>query len=223
MDVSTPPLWLVSGTIGAGKTALCRALAGQARAAGWDVAGLLSPGVFDAGQKTAIQVEDLRTGEHRLLASIEPRPGFDLPFGQWHFDRAALAWGNHVLEHSLPCDLLVVDELGPLELLHGQGFTAAQAALAGGRYRMGIAVVRPALVETFSSLLPPQRVIAPDRSVGGDDADRLPDLRAFISQLDLSADRAGLPGGAVGALPAPLLSGDASLTHIHLPPRLFCL
>ena len=162
--MSAPPLWLISGVIGAGKTALCRALAGEARAAGWDVAGLLSPGVFEAGQKIAIQVEDLRSGERRLLASIEPRPGFDLPFGQWHFDRAALAWGNHVLKHSLPCDLLVVDELGPLELLHGQGFTAAQGALAGGRYRMGLAVVRPALVETLSALLLPQRVVASDPS-----------------------------------------------------------
>jgi nucleoside-triphosphatase len=169
VDVSAPPLWLISGVIGAGKTALCRALAGEARAAGWDVAGLLSPGVFEAGQKTAIQVEDLRSGERRLLASIEPRPGFDLPFGQWHFDRAALAWGNHVLEHSVPCDLLVVDELGPLELLHGQGFTAAQAVLAGGRYRLGIAVVRPALVETLSVLLSPQRVVAPDPSSSGEE------------------------------------------------------
>ena len=49
-------------------------------------------------------------------------------------------------------------------LLPGQGFTAAQAALAGGRYRVGIAVVRPALVETFSVLLPPERVVAPDSS-----------------------------------------------------------
>jgi nucleoside-triphosphatase len=164
VDVNAPPLWLISGDIGAGKTTLCRNLAGRARAAGWDVAGLLSPGVFDAGQKTAIQVEDLRSGERRLLASLGPRPDFDLAFGRWYFNRAVLAWGNHVLEQSVPCDLLIVDELGPLELLRGQGFTAAQAALAGGRYRLGIVVVRPALVETFSALLPPQRVVALDSS-----------------------------------------------------------
>jgi nucleoside-triphosphatase THEP1 len=164
MDVSAPPVWLISGEIGAGKTALCRALASRARAAGWDVAGLLSPGVFAAGQKTAIQVEDLRSGARRLLASAEPRAGFDLAFGRWHFDRAVLAWGNQVLEESAPCDLLMVDELGPLELLLGQGFSAAQAVLAGGRYRVGIAAVRPALVETFSALLPPQRVVAPGSS-----------------------------------------------------------
>ena len=66
------------------------------------------------------------------------------------------------MAQSAPCDLLLVDELGPLEMLRGQGFTAAQAALAGGRYRLGIAVVRPALVKTFSALLPPQRIVTPD-------------------------------------------------------------
>jgi nucleoside-triphosphatase len=164
VDVNAPPLWLISGEIGVGKTALCRALAGQACAAGWDVAGLLSPGVFEARQKTAIQVEDLRSGERRLLASLGPRPDIDLAFGRWYFNRAVLAWGNHVLEQSVPCDLLIVDELGPLELLRGQGFTAAQASLAGGRYRLSIGVVRPTLVETFSALLPPQRVVAVDSS-----------------------------------------------------------
>lgn len=162
--MSAPPLWLVSAEIGAGKTALCRVLADLARAAGWHVAGLLSPGVFEAGQKTAIQVEDLRSGERRLLASTEPRVGFDLAFGQWNFNRAALAWGNQVLAQSTPCELLMVDELGPLELLLDQGFTAAQAVLAEGRYRVGVVVVRPALVETLSALLRPQRVVKPDRS-----------------------------------------------------------
>ncbi len=166
--MSTPPLWVISGEIGAGKTALCRALVDRARPAGWDVAGLLSPGVFEAGQKIAIQVEDLRSRERRLLASREPRAGFDLAFGQWHFDRVALAWGNHVLEHGAPCDLLMVDELGPLELVRGQGFTAGLAVLAGGRYRVGIAVVRPALVETFGALLPPLRIVTPERARFGE-------------------------------------------------------
>lgn len=160
--MSAPPLWVISGEIGAGKTMLCRALADLARAAGWDVAGLLSPGLFEAGQKTAIQVEELRSGERRLLASSAPRPGFALTFGRWHFDRTVLDWGNQVLAQSVPCDLLMVDELGPLELLRGEGFTAAQAALAWRRYRLGIAVVRPALMDTFSALLLPQQIVVLD-------------------------------------------------------------
>lgn len=157
--MSAPRLWVVSGPIGAGKTTLCRGLADRARAAGWDVAGLLSPGVFAGEQKTAILLEDLRSGERRLLASSAPRPGFDLSLGRWHFDPAALAWGNRVLVQSTPCDLLIVDELGPLELLRGEGFTAAPAVLVEGRYRLAVAVVRPALVETFGDRLPVQRIV----------------------------------------------------------------
>jgi len=70
MDVTTPPLWVLTDERGAGKTVHCGALAEQASIAGWDVAGLLSPGIFKDGVKTGILTQDLRTGESRPLAML---------------------------------------------------------------------------------------------------------------------------------------------------------
>lgn len=160
----TSPIWVLSGPIGSGKTTLCGALVAQARDRGWDVAGLLSPAVFEGESKSGILAEDLRTGETRLLARAAPHPPFDLQLGNWYFDRSSLAWGNRVFEASLPCDLLVVDEIGPLELVQGAGWSAALTALRRGAYRLALVVVRPALLDRIRSLCPIRGIITPDRT-----------------------------------------------------------
>jgi nucleoside-triphosphatase THEP1 len=143
---------ILTGGRGAGKTALCQRLAFQARKAGWDTAGVFSPAVFENGVKTGIGIKDPRSGEQRLLALRLP-PEKILPGGLgWDFDPAAFAWGNELLEHACPCDLLVVDELGPLELVRGEGWQKGIAALNSGAYRLGLAVIRPELLDTARRL-----------------------------------------------------------------------
>jgi nucleoside-triphosphatase len=154
MDMTAPRLWTLTGPRGVGKTTFCRLLAGYARTAGWDVAGLISPTIVEEGLKTGILAEDLRIKEQRPMASVSSHPPFDLQLGKWFFDCAALDWGNHVLENCLPCDLLIVDELGPLELLRGEGWTAALSVLRQPTYRLGLIVVRPELQETARARLP---------------------------------------------------------------------
>lgn len=71
---SRPRLQLVTGERDAGKTRWCERAIAAARAAGRDVRGLLSPGAFVAGQKVAIRVRDLCSGEERILATRRPLP-----------------------------------------------------------------------------------------------------------------------------------------------------
>lgn len=154
-----PPLWLLTGARQAGKTTLCSRLADLAREKGWDVAGLLSLAVFKDEAKTGIVVQALRGGETRLLAAAEPAPGLTLAQGRWRFDQTAIDWGNKMLEDSLPCDLLIVDEIGPLELVSAQGWTAALPVLRSKDYRVGIVVVRPELIEAACTRLPIHAVL----------------------------------------------------------------
>ncbi len=158
MDLNRPPLWLLTGASGSGKTRVCRALADSLRARGQDVAGLLSPPVLFAGEKTGILAEDLRSGERRVLGVRKggeniPRHAIReaIPVGGWLFDPQTLAWGNRGIAAAPPCDFLIVDELGPLEFHRGIGLTAAFAALEGGQYRAALAVIRPNLVSLARS------------------------------------------------------------------------
>lgn len=176
MDVI--PIWLLTGPRAAGKTTFCRHLAEHTRRAGWDVAGLLSPAVLEGEVKTGILAEDLRTGETRPLASAACHPPFDLSLGDWYLDRAVIAWGSHVLEASLPCDLFIVDELGPLEFELGGGWLIALTALRQPQYRLGLVVVRPELLENAQASLPVAGIISLDNS-----KDPAAEARAWWEQL----------------------------------------
>ncbi|MDW8070025.1 MAG: nucleoside-triphosphatase [Anaerolineae bacterium] len=152
---------LLTGERGSGKTTVCQRWAYQARVAGWDVAGLLSPAVFDKGRKVAIDAFDLRSGERRRLAwtRTSAASAEALCTLAWCFDPATVAWGNQVLASATPCDLLIVDELGPLELEHNQGWTAGIAAVNTNCYRQAWVVVRRELLGIAQRLWPTGEVV----------------------------------------------------------------
>ncbi len=117
----------------------------------FDVAGVLSPARFERGVKVGIDVLDLRSGELRRLAHLRTMETASDVTGvvtqRWRFDAAALAWANQVLATATPCDLLVVDELGPLELEQERGWTAALATIDTRAFDMALVVVRKSLLE----------------------------------------------------------------------------
>jgi len=141
--------WIVTGERGVGKTTFCRRLMEMANAAGWDVAGLLSLPRYEGEVKTGIQILDLRQGASRIMASTRPNEVEGFRFCGWTFSEAALAWGNEILRRATPCDLLIVDEVGPLEFDAGSGMTACFQELESEAYCLAIAVVRPAYEERF--------------------------------------------------------------------------
>ncbi len=146
---------VITGEQGAGKTTLVEKLADLARQAGWDVAGVVTPGRYHNGQKAAISVRDLRRGDQRELAELRTAGRGDGPETQdWRFHQVALDWGSAVLQRAAPCDLLVVDELGPLELERGAGWRAALDVLRGRAYRRALVVVRPSLLDRFFAVCP---------------------------------------------------------------------
>lgn len=155
----TADLTLITGLRGAGKTSWCAALVEQARAANRSVGGLLSPARFEAGRKTGIMLVNVHTGEQRLLGCRQAASGFSQRIGCWHFDPAAIRWANTTLEALPPVDVTIIDELGPLELEQGAGFTAALDLLDAGRYRAAWVVIRPELLAAAQARWPVARVL----------------------------------------------------------------
>jgi nucleoside-triphosphatase THEP1 len=146
---SQPLLFVITGSRGTGKTTFCLRMIEAARKASWQVSGVLSPPVFEGSRRTAIQVEDLHSGEVRQLATRrdENASGGALQHTRnWDFDPEVLAWGNQVLQASTPAQLLVVDELGTLEFEREQGWLAGLDAIDSRAYQVALVVIRSELL-----------------------------------------------------------------------------
>jgi len=128
--------------IGAGKTTWCTRLVKLAREQGLSVSGVLSPSIYKSQHKVGINIVDLRTDEIRQFAQLREKRARGEGTPRWAFDQDALTWANQVIGESEQCDLLVMDELGPLELLQNKGLTALDA----GKYKVACAVIRSSLL-----------------------------------------------------------------------------
>ena len=165
-------LYLLSAASGAGKTTWCLEFVRQSHKQGLIVSGLLSPAVFNGGQKNGIDLLDLATQERRRLAfrpsSNQGETG--LVTGAWCLDRDTLTWGNQCLRKQDDADILVLDEIGPLEFIHGKGLLAGLKLIDSGNYRLAIVTIRPSLLENALQRWPHSRVIEPcqEENIRGD-------------------------------------------------------
>lgn len=153
-DATEPRLVVLTGGRGSSKTRWCLALRAAARAAGLEVAGVISPPVYADGGKIGIDVQDAATGERRRLAERPPPDMTGTAGLGWRFDLAALAWGDALLANAPACDLLFVDELGPLEFRGVGGFRSGFTAIEASRYRLAVVVVRPELIDAAQARWP---------------------------------------------------------------------
>lgn len=146
---STRVPYLLCGPSGSGKTTWLLEMLRFAQQAEWQCGGLISPPVFENNHKTAIELLDAASGERRRLAQRRPpasvpRPG-EPPLG-WIFQPETLNWGNQQLLALQSCDLLFIDELGPLEWQHNQGLQSAFLTLERSEYRAALITIRPGLL-----------------------------------------------------------------------------
>lgn len=161
MTAGSPVRVIVTGEVGCGKTQTCAAASVRLRDIGWEVAGVLSPGVWAGDRKVAIDARDLRSGEARRLAE-RARAGHHVRCPAtpgWWFHAETIAWCNSQLSAAIDCDLLVVDELGPLEFESGEGLVQGMQALDDGRFRLGLVVVRPRLLHAAGQRWPGAQVL----------------------------------------------------------------
>ncbi len=60
---------------------------------------------------------------------------------------------------SVPCDLLVIDELGPLEFNLKVGWLSALDVVKTGQFSLALVVIRPELLEPAREILRPDETI----------------------------------------------------------------
>ncbi len=146
---------LLTGQIGSGKSTVAARVAALAKERGLRCDGLLCQARLDErGRKVGIDGLRLGTGERRLLADRDlSRPG--LRYGIWRFEPGAMEWSLGLLLDAIRQrpDVLVVDEIGPMELLENRGLAPVIPELAAGKVPLAIVLVRRGFLDALAERL----------------------------------------------------------------------
>ena len=144
---SVAKIYLLTGESQTGKTILCLEVVEIAKQKGIRLGGLVSPGVFHEGQKTAIDLLDVQSGKRLRLAESIEAGETEISTQRWAFKTDAVNRGNQILKDAVPCDLLVIDELGPLEFQRGEGWVSGFKTITSSAYKAALLVIRPSLID----------------------------------------------------------------------------
>jgi nucleoside-triphosphatase len=150
---------LVTGEIGVGKTTYIRKCVTTAVQENQMVAGILSPGIYQSVERMAIWVNEPHSGDRYPLAKLASKTSTGIVTPRWAFDPAAVQRANQSLTNIVTADLLVVDELGPLEWHRGEGFVAAFDLIEKATIGEAIVVIRRSLLEVATARWPSANVI----------------------------------------------------------------
>jgi iron complex transport system ATP-binding protein len=138
---------IVTGAIGIGKTTICQKVIKIAQSQGYSCGGIITCKTCNED----IIIEDVQTGKTKALASTSniyqgPRTA------KYFFNPEGIDFGIQAIDRGTASDILLVDELGHLEL-SGQGFAKVIEQVAAGQVKNCIMVIRKELLSAFLSQL----------------------------------------------------------------------
>jgi nucleoside-triphosphatase THEP1 len=179
--MSKGKICILCGVSGIGKTTAFKQLLELLIPLKLDCRGILCPPVFQNGEKIGIDLLDITTGEEIHLAQKNLAGETKLLATRgWKLNAQAVRKGNQILENATPCDILFVDELGPLEFERGEGLLKGFSAIESHTYEVAFISIRPSLLDTALDRWPGTKVIQMDHY----NQDAL--INKLFKQLDLS-------------------------------------
>jgi iron complex transport system ATP-binding protein len=143
---SVPEVFFVTGAVGEGKTTFVGKVADALKRRGLSLAGILAEGIDRDRERVGFRLRDLRTGEGPDLCRKDG-PDHWPKCGPFRFDPDALAFGQRLLgdASTREADVVIVDEVGPMEL-RGEGWGPGLGELLRCRCKPMLWAVRRPLV-----------------------------------------------------------------------------
>ncbi|MFX0113312.1 MAG: nucleoside-triphosphatase [Candidatus Hodarchaeota archaeon] len=131
---------ILTGNPRIGKTTIVRRVLLAAKEKNLVIAGVMTPEILERGKRKGFQIVDLKSGKKGILASLEAN---NKHFSKWRVGRyrvhkeslneIAIPAIREVLEKS-NADLLVIDEIGKMEVLDANFAALAMKAIGSDDY-----------------------------------------------------------------------------------------
>lgn len=145
-DESHHQVHVLTGPVQGGKTSLLAEQAALLKHGGIKVMGILSPGVISEGRRTEFQLENIHTGQRIPMGREKEQKGW-MKYRRFYFNPEAFRKGRAWIEQAVTeqADLLLIDEVGPLEL-EGMGWSGILDSLRNESGIRQVWTVRESLV-----------------------------------------------------------------------------
>jgi nucleoside-triphosphatase len=128
---------LLTGPPGSGKTRLIQNVVDDMKKLGAIVGGLLTPEVRVGGERTGFHILDIQTGEKELMADV----GFnsDVRVGRYGVNVNVIrdVAVNAIVRAMSKCDIIVIDEIGKMELYSKEFQETVEEALSSSKPLLG--------------------------------------------------------------------------------------
>jgi nucleoside-triphosphatase THEP1 len=110
---------------------------------------VLQPAIIEDGVKTGSDIVDISDGTSVPFARLkESAPFKGVEVGKYRISLDGIAFAKRVLESSIGSDLILIDEVGPLEFSGGGIVSAARKVLTGEGIH--VVVVRKRLLPDYA-------------------------------------------------------------------------
>lgn len=142
-------IFILSAPVHTGKTTWLSQVVTELKRQNRACKGILTYAVFDGNKRIGYDTENIETGERQAFIR---QVGYDAAFEDsdvylrdYHFSSVVIEEVNQMLKNAINSDVVVIDEIGPLEL-QGKGFFPAISFLISQPPACLIMVVRDTIL-----------------------------------------------------------------------------
>ncbi|MGE5556682.1 MAG: NTPase [Methanocella sp.] len=134
----TKRVLLVTGSPGVGKTTVVQKTAQALKDRGFSVGGMISREAKDCCTRLGFEVIDFANGKHGWLAHVDQKNGPQVGKYRVNLSDLERIGVKAVVEATKKYDIVVIDEVGPMELFSAKFKLAVQAALESNKVVLAV-------------------------------------------------------------------------------------
>jgi nucleoside-triphosphatase len=138
MGIAEKKIILITGAPGSGKTTVLSRTVEALKGCSVSIGGMISREARDGCNRLGFEVIDLNSGKHGWLAHVHQKTGPQVGKYKVNLSDLEKIGVKAITEATHKYDLIVIDEIGPMELFSAKFKQAVQAALGSSKVVLAV-------------------------------------------------------------------------------------